>query len=74
MIFAVNADGHWSNDCQLSIVALHVTPHSSCSNACTVHTAYCWVGAGACGSVSTSECVHVAQSLLVSVCMWLSLY
>ena len=26
------------------------------------------------GSVPTSECVHVAQSLLVSVCMWLGPY
>ena len=47
MIFAVNADGHWSNDCQLLIVVLHVTPYSSRCNACTVHIAYCWVGAGA---------------------------
>ena len=36
-----------SNDCQLLIVVLRVTPYSSCCNACTVHTAYCWVGAGA---------------------------
>ena len=28
MIFAANADGYWSDDCQLFIVVLHATPSS----------------------------------------------
>ena len=58
MIFAVNADGYWSNDCQLLIVVLHVTPYSSC---CKVRIGYCWVGPGATGMCMLNEDVAICR-------------